>query len=221
MGLLEQKLWRCLNNIQGEHRKMVDHNHLIAAKLCRHSYYNLTHEDKGTDVQFYVSDLHGYRFIAFPGTFSLRDWLTNFKFFQLISPYEEDYKGRVKLHCGYYNGYISVQEKLLEAADKNLDLIITGHSAGGAIAQIAAVDVNYRLFKNVEAVTFGSPGCGNKAWKNSASKRIDNTSYANFLDPVPFIIPFYHHVSSLITNSRLYLNPHNIKNYIDAAKTLE
>lgn len=199
----------------------MDHNHLIAAKLCRHSYFNLTIEDKKTDVQFYHADLHGYRFVAFPGTFSIKDWLTNFKFNQLVSPYGDEYRGEAKLHCGYYQGYLSIRKKLLEVADTNLGLIVTGHSAGGAIAQIAATDVNYQLFKDVQTVTFGTPACGNKTWQESASQRIDNTSYANFLDPVPHILPCYDHVSKLIKNSNLYLNPHSIKGYIDAIKTLK
>lgn len=44
-------------------------------------------------------------------------------------------------------------------------LIITGISLGGALAQLAFVDIyNRQFFQDVQVVTFGSPRVGNAKW---------------------------------------------------------
>ncbi|MDJ0595669.1 MAG: DUF2974 domain-containing protein [Pleurocapsa sp. MO_226.B13] len=130
----------------------------------------------------------------------------------------EGYRGKVKLHAGYYLGYLSVREEILKLAKTELKLVVAGHSSGGCLAQIAGVDINYHLNKKVETVTFGSPACGNKYWAESARKYITNTSYVNFLDFVPYLLFFNHHVTPLIPNLNIYNNPNYIVNYVESFK---
>lgn len=196
-------------------------SHLIAAKLLKHSYHNSTFEAKKTDIQVYTQDIRGVRYIVFPGTNSLLDWYTSFRTRSLVTPYKGGgYKGQARLHKGYYLAYLSIREHVLSLADTDLYLVVGGHSMGGAIAQIAAVDINYQLNKQVETITLGSPACGNKEWAKSAAVRITNTSYVNCLDVIPFLMYWNYHVCKLNHNSFIYLDPHNIGNYVNALKLL-
>ncbi len=194
-------------------------SHLTAARLVNHSYFHYNFSNKRTDVQIYCQDINSVRYLAIPGTYSVKDWLTNLKLNSLVTPYMGDgYRGKVKLHTGYYLGYLSVRESVLKFAETDLCLVVAGHSSGGCLAQIAGVDINYHLRKKVETVTFGSPACGNKYWAESARKRITSTSYVNFLDFVPYLLFFNYHVTSLIPNLNIYNNPHSIVNYVDSLK---
>lgn len=184
--------------------------HKLAAQLLNKSYNIYNYKNCESDVQVYVTDVEGTRHINIPGTKSKRNWRTNFN----ITPYRhEGYKGDVQIHEGYYRAYLSVQGHILTVCKTNLKLQINGHSSGGAIAQIAAVDINYRFGKKIEVVTFGTPKIGNKAWKRSAERRIANTNYLNIFDPIPLFLPFNHRVGTNILNLNLYWNPHSIKNY--------
>lgn len=188
-------------------------SHQEVSKVVYHSYKNTTHKNKLSDVEIYAQDIRGVRYISFPGTniFSFQDWIRNLN----ILPYQDNnYKGKVRLHKGYYLGYRSIQDKILELSDTNLYLVFGGHSAGGCLAQIAGVDVNFRLNKQVEVVTFGSPSCGNEYWKQSADKRIVATNYRNFLDGVPYLLFWNHLAGDNIENQLIYNRPHDMKNYI-------
>jgi predicted lipase len=180
-------------------------DHLIAARLINHSYYK--------NSLFDWQDINDTRYICIPGTKKINDWSTNL----LITPYQEEgYQGKVRLHKGFYLNYQQIREQIFKIAATDLDLAIAGHSKGGCIAQIAGVDLNFNLNKEIKVITFGSPACGNKHWQESAQKRIASTNYFNLLDVVPWLLPYYFSVGKSIYNSKLYSNPHCIRNYIDA-----
>ena len=197
--------------IDGKNQIANPSHHDLAAKLISQAYSKLS---SGNRVFFH--DQNGDRLIFFPGTHSTRDWLTNIQFRPLVTPYTRNgYKGRVRLHQGFYLNYLNMQKQVLELANTDLNLILAGHSSGGCYAQIAGVDINYRLGKEVETITFGSPACGNESWAKSARKRIRNTSYGNLLDPVPWVMPWNKHVKPLKIRILFFLNPHHIRNYFD------
>ncbi len=95
-----------------------------------------------------------------------------------MDKYEEDAGGyqssECKIHLGFSNYYRILQLALLErintllASDDSIEhIIFTGHSLGGAVATIAAVDVSKWLEENgnthieTSLITFGSPRVGN------------------------------------------------------------
>lgn len=183
--------------------------HIHAAVLAKRSYHY-----RGQKV--IAIDLWGDRLIIFPGSYSLQHWISNLQMRSLIIPYRhEGYRGKVRLHQGFYNDYLAIQSSVLYLAKTDLNLIFAGHSRGGCLAQIAGVDVNYRSQgkKRVEVVTFGSPACGNEYWAKSADSRINNTSYRNFADLISYILPHNHHLAGQISLKGLCLNPHHISNY--------
>lgn len=193
-------------------------SHQTAARLTVGSYYKAKIENKNTDAQATYETIGDRKYIIFPGTDGARDWQTNTTFNSLVSPYQgEGYQGKVRVHRGFYQAYLSVREEVLKVANCDRKLILAGHSAGGAIAQIAAVDINYQLDKPVETITFGSPACGNKYWQQSASSRIKtNSNYIIPFDLVPFSLLFYHHVTPFIWLKGFYLNPHCMSNYLNS-----
>lgn len=196
--------------------------HIIAAKLCHLSYVPQKTEsfvlrdlsNKQTDVEAYSMDLGEKRFIVVRGSSSLKDWWRNFQVKLLDTPYKEKgYQGGVKIHKGFYSGYLSIKENVLKLAETDLDLVVCGHSQGGSIASIAAVDINFSKDKDVELVTFGTPAVGNKEWQESANKRIKSYNYRNKYDIVPYLLYKNYHIGKIIKLDRFNLNPHYTKNY--------
>ena len=67
----------------------------------------------------------------------------------------------------------------------------TGHSLGGALATLCALDVQYNFpDKQVSCYTFGSPKVGNSYFKDSFNKRVPQTyRFVNSADTVPALPP--------------------------------
>ncbi|MDJ0595670.1 MAG: hypothetical protein QNJ72_37755 [Pleurocapsa sp. MO_226.B13] len=48
-------------------------SHLTAARLVSHSYFHDNFSNKRTDIQVYCQDVYDVRYIAIPGTYSVKD----------------------------------------------------------------------------------------------------------------------------------------------------
>jgi tetratricopeptide (TPR) repeat protein len=97
-------------------------------------------------------------YICFRGTFNLRNWLSDLHFIP---------KGRPRRHSGFDNCWRRLQPQVESwlAKHKPVELILTGHSLGGAIAQLAALDLAPK--RRIRAVVcFGAPLVG---WRRYAS----------------------------------------------------
>ncbi|KAG2215378.1 hypothetical protein INT45_011296 [Circinella minor] len=72
------------------------------------------------------------------------------------------------IHLGFKRAYQIVQKQLTAIIDSQLQIhpdytvAVTGHSLGGALALLNALDLHERGIKNVELITFGQPRVGNK-----------------------------------------------------------
>lgn len=103
-----------------------------------------------------------------------RDWLNNLDFFSSIysKVYKNQYSKHLLVHRGFARAYKSAKDEIMKDLLNNIDnkndneIIIAGWSHGGALAQLAAEDFNFRTRKNIEdvdsglkavVVTFGSP----------------------------------------------------------------
>ncbi|KAJ3089977.1 hypothetical protein HK102_005021, partial [Quaeritorhiza haematococci] len=72
-----------------------------------------------------------------------------------------------KIHSGFLNGWADLRNliseevmRLLALAAGPVNLALTGHSLGGALARLAAVDLNFRTIKFNDVYTFGAPRIG-------------------------------------------------------------
>jgi predicted lipase len=187
---------------------------LLCSRICRLTYvdqyefsdFQLTarFENAGTDTQ----GIFGIAFaealvVAFRGSeeTGLADWITNLKFFQNEYPYAGSGSG-AEVHRGFLEAYTSVREAVINmvknAAQKRV--ICTGHSLGGALAALCAIDVQHNVAgKTVACYTFGSPKVGNKAFAELYDRSVPDTfRLVNGADGVPRLPPGpYYHVGQL------------------------
>ena len=124
--------------------------HRTLAKKCAElsllSYRYANISDRATDIQAIAQQTDKYLIFAFRGSSSLRDWWTNIRFNHLVYPWEHDYQGDVRMHQGISEAYKSIRDRVFTWADAcNLPIITTGHSQGGMLALVAAVDLQYNF----------------------------------------------------------------------------
>lgn len=129
-----------------------------------------------TRAVFYLLKSSKTFVISFRGTEGATDyesWMTNFNYA------EEEIMGCIndypmKVHQGFKNAYDIVREEVLNRMIENLEnfnnIIVTGHSKGGALAHLAFLDIGCYFNKkskkeSVNLITFGSPKVGNDAFR--------------------------------------------------------
>jgi hypothetical protein len=128
----------------------------------------MAHGELPAGLVSYKEDLDGKAriTIAFHGTECHRDALTDLNAF-MQSGSTLGLKGR--LHEGFNNRYLESREAMLAViqgvleahgkSSEDVDFLITGHSLGGALATLAAVDIKKNLTPKakVDLITFNSP----------------------------------------------------------------
>ncbi|CAA9587170.1 hypothetical protein AVDCRST_MAG81-4429 [uncultured Synechococcales cyanobacterium] len=181
------------------------------------------------------------------------DWNTNFNFRQVVEfqqkviqervvqtreqiyPYTGESRSGAQMHQGFATAYLSVREKIHDYLKNHAasSVTITGHSLGGALATLCAVDVQYN-FPNVaiSIYTFGAPRVGNAGFRDSFNRRVPSTyRFVYGMDIVPALPrPWqgHQHVDTAYRlGPRFSLNflsrrfqDHKIANYITALKEL-
>jgi len=138
--------------------------------------------------------------IAFRGTDpgEVSDWLAN-----LHDTSVQTAHGRV--HAGFYGAYESLRPQILticeECSIPTSRLWITGHSLGGALAVVCALDLSDDERIGISGVmTFGQP----KIAKGDAAEYLESrfahryAYFVNHADVVPRVPPGYKHCGSLV-----------------------
>ena len=138
---------------------------------------DLFFSDEKTDTQFFIAVSEKQFLIVVRGTepTQWKDWLQDAKAEQVDFSENEDH-GQV--HKGFYQGFTFVKDKINEFLSErdinNKELIITGHSLGGAIAILTAAwlsDNPQCKSSKIMLYTYGSPRVGNKTFYNYFSKK--------------------------------------------------
>lgn len=128
--------------------------------------------------------------LAFAGSHSRQHWLTNaMALLHPASAVLPKFPPNVTLHTGALLAYSAVRAKLLAALPESLDapIIVTGHSLGAMLAQIAALDLVLQGYTGVRNITFASPPVGNAAFATFYDEMVT--------DPQHFIVygdPLHH-----------------------------
>jgi hypothetical protein len=173
-------------------------------------------------MYFFNQHVDGWAFIAvsdamivlsFRGTQSLKNWGTDLTAL-LVPVFGSDATKNLWIHKGFYSAYQDMRadgahfeavfrEAML--ARPNTPAFITGHSLGGALAQIGAARLEVVVDDGAHGLpsppsdriaacyTFGSPKVGNKyfdLWVKSPSYRV--IDYADIVPMVPFWWPYLH-----------------------------
>jgi hypothetical protein len=146
----------------------------------------------------YVAERADLIALCFRGAASIKNWETAFQV-GLVHPDGTDV--RLRVHKGFYSAFIRLDEGtsgIKEVVDAikvrtqgRLPIYITGHSLGGALAQIAAAVLESDQV--AACYTFGSPRVGNlyfDLWVKVPSYRVMN--YADIVPEVPLPVIYRH-----------------------------
>ena len=132
--------------------------------------------------------------LVFRGTTDGRDWLTNFNIFKKeleVGQYDSEPQ-YVKVHRGFYLAFkehieqmSSDLQNIIQGPDRK-PIFITGHSLGGALAQLATL--TYSCDQIGACYTFGSPRVGGR----SLDRFVKPPHYriTNEWDSIPFTPAF-------------------------------
>ena len=151
-----------------------------------------------TDTQAFFFRQGHHIVLVFRGSQQLQDWRTNFKIrlknFSILADSQAVLpEGRV--HTGFFEAWQSVERSVVYYLRRwwtpDTCLWITGHSLGGALANIAAISLEYQGFKVSGLYTFGQPRIADWKMVNSVNKQMRDRMfrYANNNDVVPLIPP--------------------------------
>jgi hypothetical protein len=159
---------------------------------------------KGELAIFGYNKMYDSIFVGFRGSTNFHNWFTNIHF-SLIYPYDDD----IALEKGFYNLFKSMKEDIYNNIDSltkkynTKNILITGHSLGGAISTLLSFDILYNsLPYKIYLITFGSPRVGNQKFMkefnkyNIYSKRI--THHYDIVPHVPQEFLDYRHISQEI-----------------------
>ncbi|GGD94512.1 lipase family protein [Paenibacillus nasutitermitis] len=129
--------------------------------------------------------------LAFRGTSSATDWVTDLIAQQIVF---KPANKRCLTHRGFTDVYMSAKQdifRLLDTLPGNKPLFVTGHSLGGALATLAALDiVTNRSHKQLIVYTFGAPRVGDPSFVRHYNKNVPvNFRIQNEYDIVPHLPP--------------------------------
>lgn len=128
--------------------------------------------------------------LAFRGTEDIKDWQVD----ALAVPQHYDLQIGTftihggKVHAGFLRRWEQIRGSVFTAIGTTpRPIIITGHSLGGAIATLCAIELR-ALDWQVQLVTVGTPRVGNSEFARMLDHNLKNyVRIEHWLDPVPWI----------------------------------
>jgi predicted lipase len=186
-------------------------NYIFHAKLCKFIYHQ-------NDNYLILHQNHTHTLnICFRGTKNTNDIYNNMN----IIPHNF-ITNEMKVHKGFLFTYLSIRDKIIRnireiILNNNIENIyISGHSSGGAIANIASLDFYYLYPKiKINTITFGSPRFANNAFIEEYNKNIINSvrivNKHDIIQHLPFPIIYKHIHEPLILNYIKYKNNMNFR----------
>ena len=130
--------------------------------------------------------------VSFRGSDNTKNWIDDFDFLQI--PYLRC--AGCLIHNGFWLGYLTVshsmksQIELLLSKYRGSNIYVTGHSLGGALATVAALDIKHTYDAPMKVYTFGQPRVGNALYAKHFSTKIpDSYRVIHYADIVPHLPP--------------------------------
>lgn len=147
------------------------------------------------NTECFVASTEDAIIVGFRGTQQISDWLVNLNLVTKSRPYGP-------VHRGFYFAFDCVRQQL-ETAFENLNakkksIILAGHSLGGAIATVAAVEW-FGTYPINGIYTIGQPAVGFSSLRSAIAIRYPRMfhRFVNDDDIVPKVPPTYRHVGKL------------------------
>ncbi len=175
----------------------------LAAASAR-AYADCTVSAQRTDAQALVTVDDDAVIVAFRGSKEIKDWIQDGKFWQ-----SHTVCGCV--HAGFNGDLQEILRPLLTATREALSRMVssgiaspqfyvTGHSLGGALAQLFALACHDRMIHVSGVYTFGGPRIGNTQWAKAYSADLGDRTFrvVNEYDLVPhlplpgFVLRYWH-----------------------------
>ncbi|DBA98706.1 TPA: hypothetical protein ACH3X1_014479 [Trebouxia sp. C0004] len=158
------------------------------------------------NVKCLVAWSHHTLVVAFRGTANLTNACADVKAWMVhqspVTP-RQLLHAAPKVHSGFHSAWeISglkaavmelIQSQISSEAAADMTVFLTGHSLGGAMANLAAVDISRMMtWASVKVYTVGAPRVGNHAYARMYNKLVPDTwSIINHRDPVPQMAKFW------------------------------
>ena len=172
-----------------------------SARFCKDSYYAsemisggfqyVRNEDTGLDC--FIHKIGDITWVVFRGTETdkVNDVCTDLMTFRVSAPFLSE---ECRVHAGFLAQYTSGRTTIVDTVEylNSPKVVFTGHSLGGALATLCALDVEQNSSGDVETycVTFGSPRVGGRHFANLFDAVIDNSyRFVDVNDPIPRV-PF-------------------------------
>lgn len=144
---------------------------------------------------FFVAKQGGVMWVAFRGSDSGMDWLTDLTASWTTVSFARA-SGSPRVVGDFHRGFADLWHKLaltprfdaLRAAHPGLEWRFTGHSLGGALAQLGALEYSVKHGGRPETYTFGSPrvgGADTRAWLHMYEKHFRFKHAADVVPSVP------------------------------------
>ena len=184
--------------------------------LIEHAEYCKAIYDSGGDqkdeVAFDVKQVNGISIIIIRGTANEGNVLSDIDV-RLVS----DARTGIRLHKGFRDASLGVMEIIDRDHTVEHTVHVTGHSLGGAVAQIIGMWLHKRG-KNVQVFSYGSPKVSSQVLDSQPTHwRVVRRS-----DPIPFTPPWpYRHTGLFIDSQDLDWGPDNDNGLISETDGLD
>lgn len=185
---------------------------LRAMGIERYRFLDLAGNRAVSDTQALAASIDGYTLICFRGTTGLRDWQTNLRTER--KAISLGFFGLGYVHSGFWNAWNDVKPEVIsylkeqKATNTNdpastsngqcHEILIGGHSLGGAIALIAGIELKRDGYQVLGVFTFGQPKVFSeevaKIYAESSSDFPDIQRFIFADDPFPSLPRGYIHI---------------------------
>jgi hypothetical protein len=109
---------------------------------------------------------------------------------------EDEHELGIQVHTGFNNSLHECLPWVIQRLERSRPVLVTGHSLGGAVAELLMATLEHRGFKDVSGVTFGQP-------KVTDARGVRHLAHLNLLrvihedDPVPMLPPVFLEVGEI------------------------
>ena len=163
--------------------------------------------------------------VCIRGTQTPREWLANFT--AVPNPFSE-VPGFGLVHLGFERMNRSIRrsvEQGLAGIDPQVRVTVVGHSLGGAIATLAAVDMKRNFGRSdVDVCTFGGPRTGKLDFRGNFNVEIPRcfrvTNQFDIVPHVPSLLTGWVHVGEEIEVDGNVDNPHSLAAYLEGLRNI-
>jgi hypothetical protein len=126
----------------------------------------------------------------------------------------------MQVHSGFMDIYMNLRDGIMESLENaTQEICITGHSLGGAMAQLAVCDIANTLPQaSINTVVFGCPRVGNQPFADKLNDLPQSNHFlimANTCDMVTDVPLAVQPVLDPPSTPLVYVHPHNTHNFTD------